>query len=72
MKYCGDCFYITFNEDDQNYIAKFNKHVDHRCKKYGMQLLHQNHHPLIMPCPQCEKENGFESFNDVMERREKQ
>lgn len=73
MKYCGDCFHITFNEEDQNYLKAFeNKDVEHRCKKYKVRLMHRNRHPLIVPCPQCEKEDGFESFNDVMEREEKQ
>lgn len=66
MKDCGDCFHITFNENDQNFIKAFrNKDVKHDCKKYKVQLFHQGQYPLIIPCTQCQKENGFESFSSI-------
>lgn len=57
---CGNCNYLSCNEEQQYEAKRKGIKINHYCKKYNKRLFHytnsRNHSPEIYACEECDNE----------------
>lgn len=57
---CGNCSYLSCNEEQQQGAKRNGIDMDHYCKKYNKRLFHytnsRNHSPEIYACEECDNQ----------------
>lgn len=61
IKFCNNCFHLSYNESTQNELKSIGINVSHFCKKHKKIVKHLGEPIRIHPCSECNGNNYLDA-----------